>query len=105
MATETGAKLETIRHWIGGKGWDGPVERWGDGYDPATGEKQSRVAFADAGVVDSAVAAATAAAVGWREASLATRTRVLFAFRQLVERNKKELALLLTREHGKVAAD
>ena len=59
MATETGTKLGTITHWIGGKGWDGPVERWGDVYDPATGEKQSRVAFADAEVVDAAVAAAT----------------------------------------------
>jgi malonate-semialdehyde dehydrogenase (acetylating)/methylmalonate-semialdehyde dehydrogenase len=105
MATEAGTKLGTITHWIGGKAWDGPVERWGDVYDPATGEKQSRVAFAGAEVVDAAVAAATAAAVGWREASLATRTRVLFAFRQLVERHKKELAELLTREHGKVAAD
>ena len=105
MATETGTKLGTITHWIGGKGWDGPVERWGDVYDPATGEKQSRVAFAETGVVDAAVTAATAAAVGWREASLATRTRVLFAFRQLVEAHKKELAELLTREHGKVAAD
>ncbi len=43
--------------------------------------------------------------MGWREASLATRTRVLFAFRQLVEAHKKELAEILTREHGKVAAD
>jgi malonate-semialdehyde dehydrogenase (acetylating)/methylmalonate-semialdehyde dehydrogenase len=105
MATETGTKLGTITHWIGGESWEGPVERWGDVHDPATGEKQSRVAFATAEVVDAAVAAAARAAVGWREASLATRSRVLFAFRQLVERHKKELASLLTREHGKVAAD
>ena len=58
-----------------------------------------------AAVVDAAVAAAARAAVGWREASLATRTRVLFAFRQLLEAHKKELAEILTREHGKVAAD
>jgi malonate-semialdehyde dehydrogenase (acetylating) / methylmalonate-semialdehyde dehydrogenase len=105
MATEASTKLGTINHWIGGKAWDGPVERWGGVYDPATGERQSRVAFAGAAVVDSAVAAATKAAAGWRGASLATRTRVLFAFRQLLEAHKKELAGILTSEHGKVAAD
>src|SRR5262249_5352910 len=42
---------------------------------------------------------------GWRTASLAKRARVLFAFRELVERHKRELAALLTSEHGKVASD
>ena len=51
------------------------------------------------------MAAAAKAAESWREASLASRTRVLFAFRQLVEKHKQELAAILTREHGKVAAD
>jgi len=105
MATEVGTKLATINHWIGGKGWDAPAERWGDVMNPATGERQARVAFASAEVVDAAVAAATRAAESWRDASLASRTRVLFAFRQLVEKHKHELAAILTREHGKVAAD
>jgi malonate-semialdehyde dehydrogenase (acetylating)/methylmalonate-semialdehyde dehydrogenase len=73
--------------------------------NPATGAQQAQVAFATAEVVDAAVAAAAKAADSWREASLASRTRVLFAFRQLVEKHKQELAAILTREHGKVAAD
>jgi malonate-semialdehyde dehydrogenase (acetylating)/methylmalonate-semialdehyde dehydrogenase len=103
--TGTDQKLGTVTHWIGGRSWDGPVERWGDVFDPATGERTARVAYAGAEVVDAAVVAATKAAAAWREASLATRTRILFAFRQLLESRNKELAEILTREHGKVLSD
>ncbi len=103
--TEAGTKLGTITHWIGGKDWDAPVERWGDVYDPARGERTARVAFATPEVVDAAVQAATRAAAAWRDASLATRARVLFAFRGLVERHKQDIARLLTQEHGKVLSD
>jgi malonate-semialdehyde dehydrogenase (acetylating)/methylmalonate-semialdehyde dehydrogenase len=108
-ATTTGQKpgteLETLTHWIGGKSWEKPVDRWGDVYNPATGERSTRVAFATPEVVDTAVATATAAAAKWRKVSLAARTRILFAFRDLVDRHKKELAEILTREHGKVLSD
>jgi malonate-semialdehyde dehydrogenase (acetylating)/methylmalonate-semialdehyde dehydrogenase len=100
-----GTELGTLTHWIGGKSWEGPVERWGDVYDPATGERVTRVAFATADVVDAAVAAAAEAAATWRTASLAARTRVLFAFRNLVERHKDDLARTVSREHGKVLSD
>src|SRR6188508_3550293 len=100
-----GQSLSEVRHWIGGKSWDGTVERWGAVMNPATGAQQAKVAFPAPSEVDAAVAAAAKAAESWREASLATRTRVLFAFRQLVEKHKKEMAEILTREHGKVAAD
>ncbi len=105
MATVTQAGLATVNHWIDGRAWDGPVERWGDVTNPATGERSARVAFGGADVVDAAVAAATRAAADWRQASLAVRARVMFAFRELLERHKLELAAILTREHGKVAAD
>jgi malonate-semialdehyde dehydrogenase (acetylating)/methylmalonate-semialdehyde dehydrogenase len=110
MATTTtgqpsSTELGTLTHWIDGKSWKGPVERWGDVYNPATGQRSSRVAFATPDVVDAAVAAATTAAARWRTVSLAGRTRILFAFRELVDRHKKELAEILTREHGKVLSD
>jgi malonate-semialdehyde dehydrogenase (acetylating)/methylmalonate-semialdehyde dehydrogenase len=97
--------LNTIPHWINGTFWDGSVSRWGDVYNPATGERSGRVAFADAALVDTAVVAATRAAATWREVSLAQRARVMFAFRDLVERRKRDLAEILTREHGKVLSD
>lgn len=94
-----------ITHWMGGTAWTGPVDRWGDVYNPALGDVVSRVAFANASVVDRAVSVAAEAGRSWSHSSLATRARVLFAFRSLVDRHKAELAAILTREHGKVASD
>ncbi|HEX9093763.1 MAG TPA: aldehyde dehydrogenase family protein, partial [Coriobacteriia bacterium] len=88
--------MNNITHWIGGRPWDGPTPaRSGDVCNPATGAVTGRVAFADGAVVDAAVAAATAAARMWSRSSLAVRTRTLFAFRDLVERRKRDLAALL----------
>jgi malonate-semialdehyde dehydrogenase (acetylating)/methylmalonate-semialdehyde dehydrogenase len=105
MTPSASAGLSTITHWIGGTPWNGAVDRWGDVYNPAHGEPAARVAFADAATVDAAVTAATAAARAWGRTSLAARARTLFAFRELVERRKKDLAAILTREHGKVLSD
>jgi malonate-semialdehyde dehydrogenase (acetylating)/methylmalonate-semialdehyde dehydrogenase len=98
--------MRDIQHWIGGKTVDGNGGRHGEVYDPATGQQTGRVAFASAAEVDGAVATAREAFVStWRGASLARRSRVLFAFRELVEKHKKDIAALLTSEHGKVASD
>jgi malonate-semialdehyde dehydrogenase (acetylating)/methylmalonate-semialdehyde dehydrogenase len=105
MTPTTSAGLSTITHWIGGTPWNGAVDRWGDVYNPAHGEPAARVAFADAATVDAAVIAAAAAAKTWSRTSLAARARIVFAFRELVEHRKKDLAAILTREHGKVLSD
>ena len=97
--------MRTINHWIAGKPSTRAIERSGDVYDPATGEVQAKVAFASPADVDAAVAAAKDALPEWRDSSLAKRSRVMFAFRELLERHKVEVAKLLTSEHGKVAAD
>ena len=97
--------MNTITHWINGAPWTGEVERWGEVHDPATGQVTGRVAYADAAVVDAAVAAAARAALSWRETSLAVRTRIMFAYRERVERHKRDIAEILTREHGKVLSD
>jgi malonate-semialdehyde dehydrogenase (acetylating) / methylmalonate-semialdehyde dehydrogenase len=94
-----------VTHWIGGKPWTGPAERQGDLYDPATGQVTGAVDFATKADVDDAVAAAKEAAKSWGRVSLAKRTTVLFAFRELVKNHTRELAALITSEHGKVAAD
>jgi malonate-semialdehyde dehydrogenase (acetylating)/methylmalonate-semialdehyde dehydrogenase len=97
--------VKRISHWIDGKPWDGVADRAGDVFDPALGEVTGRVDFATAAVVDLAVSAARAAQLHWREASLSRRTSVLFAFRQLLDAHKDELAALITAEHGKVLSD
>jgi malonate-semialdehyde dehydrogenase (acetylating)/methylmalonate-semialdehyde dehydrogenase len=94
-----------VTHWIGGREWDGAADRRGDIYNPATGQVTGTVDFASAAVVDDAVAAAAKAFPGWRAASLARRSGVLFTFRQLLAARTAELAALISEEHGKVASD
>ena len=94
-----------ITHWIGGKPWDGTAERAGEVFDPATGEVAGRVDLASAAEVDQAVAAARNAFPGWRDASHARRSRVLFAFRELLNSRAREVAEVITAEHGKVLDD
>ena len=96
---------KTITHWIDGKLYERASERAGDVFNPATGEVQARCAFASPAVVDEAVESAARASVTWRSTSIAKRTRILFAFRELVEKHKSDIAKLLTLEHGKVTGD
>jgi len=94
-----------VSHWIGGRPWGGAADRRGDIYNPATGQVTGTVDFASATVVGDAVAAAAKALPGWRSFSLAKRTSVLFAFRELINAHRGELAELISSEHGKVTSD
>ena len=97
--------MKLINHWIGGETVSFSPTRVGDVYDPATGQVTGQVAFATREVVDQAVEAARAAFVKWRDTPLSQRARIMFAFRELVEANKHELARIITSEHGKVVSD
>jgi malonate-semialdehyde dehydrogenase (acetylating) / methylmalonate-semialdehyde dehydrogenase len=101
----TTASETLLNHWIGGRRDERASDRFGEVTDPATGEVVARVPFATRDDVDRAVTAATKAAAGWGAASLTKRSQVMFAFRELVDRHKDELAALITREHGKVLSD
>jgi malonate-semialdehyde dehydrogenase (acetylating) / methylmalonate-semialdehyde dehydrogenase len=97
--------MKAINHWIAGREPNAASERVGEVYNPATGRVTATVAFASAGDVDAAVRAASRAFPEWSQVSLGTRARVMFAFRELVEKHKADLAELITAEHGKVPAD
>ena len=103
--TKVRINVNRITHFINGTTWNGTADRKGDVYNPATGVVTGQVDFADNAVVDQAVAAASAAAKEWRKASLAKRSQVLFAFREIVNARKEELAKAITAEHGKVFSD
>jgi malonate-semialdehyde dehydrogenase (acetylating)/methylmalonate-semialdehyde dehydrogenase len=80
-------------------------ERRGELHNPATGEVTGSVHFASVTEVDDAVARASSAWADWRESSLAERSTALFAFRELADRHRDELASSITAEHGKTHAD
>jgi malonate-semialdehyde dehydrogenase (acetylating)/methylmalonate-semialdehyde dehydrogenase len=94
-----------IPHWIAGRPWEPAAERTGEVFDPATGQVTGRVDLASDAEVDAAVAAATEAFATWRRTSLTKRSQVLFAFRELVNARKDEIAAAITAEHGKVLSD
>jgi len=94
-----------ISHWIDGKPFGAVADRTGEVRDPATGAITGRVDFATPEVMDEAVAAAKAAFAEWGRTSLTKRATVLFAFRQLLNERKEELAAIITAEHGKVLSD
>ena len=79
--------------------------RFGDVFNPNTGQVQARVALGDQAVLEAAVAAAKKAQPGWAATNPQRRARVMFNFKALVEANMDELAHLLSSEHGKVIAD
>jgi malonate-semialdehyde dehydrogenase (acetylating) / methylmalonate-semialdehyde dehydrogenase len=97
--------LKTVEHVIGGRETAGASTRTSPVWDPATGEQQAQVVLAEPADVDAAVGAARAAFETWREVSLTRRARVMFAFRDLVEKHTDELARLIASEHGKVVDD
>jgi malonate-semialdehyde dehydrogenase (acetylating)/methylmalonate-semialdehyde dehydrogenase len=97
--------LKTIDHWIGGKRHPGGSGRVGPVYDPATGAQTGEVAFAAPDEIDLAVEAAKAAFPAWRALSLSRRAELYFKIRELFDAHRKDLAKLLTAEHGKVLSD
>ncbi|WP_155374545.1 CoA-acylating methylmalonate-semialdehyde dehydrogenase [Catellatospora vulcania] len=94
-----------ITHFVDGKPWEHGATRQGEVYDPASGQVAALVDFASAADVGAVVGAADRAARAWRDASLAKRSTVLFAFRQLIHERRDELAAAITAEHGKVLSD
>ena len=99
------ASVATVPLWINGQRAEPHGTRTGVVSNPATGETIRHVAFADAHDVDRAVQAALTASRDWGAASPLRRSRVLSRFKELVEKNQKELARLVSEEHGKVFAD
>jgi malonate-semialdehyde dehydrogenase (acetylating)/methylmalonate-semialdehyde dehydrogenase len=97
--------MRTINHWIGGKPTAGAGQRSGPVFNPATGEQQAQVAFASTVDVDEAVRTAKAAFEEWSQSSLSARTKVMFAFRELVSARINDLAGIISDEHGKVLSD
>jgi malonate-semialdehyde dehydrogenase (acetylating)/methylmalonate-semialdehyde dehydrogenase len=97
--------LTTIEHWIGGSFTSGAATRRGPVFNPATGQQQHEVVLAEPADVDAAVSAAKTAFETWQDASLSKRTKILFNFRELVNNRTKQLAELVSDEHGKVLSD
>ena len=95
-----------ITHLVAGAPWDGTAQRTSPVYNPATGVQTGVLDLASTQDVSDIVdLAKTAWESSWQRASLTQRTQVLFRFRELLNAKKKEIAALITAEHGKVLSD
>src|SRR6266702_3890554 len=97
--------MREIGHFVGGKEVKGSSGRFGEVFNPNTGEVQAKVALADKSDVDKAIANAEAAFPVWAATNPQRRARVMFKFLELIQREFDDLARLLSSEHGKTVAD
>ena len=94
-----------ITHFVDGVLREGGGKNHGDVYNPATGEITGRVFFATKEETEEAIQSAAAALPEWASTPPLKRARVMFKFKELLEKNTEELASIITREHGKVLSD
>ena len=97
--------MRNIGHFVGGKRIEGKSGRFADVYAPHTGEVQGRVALASAAEMDEAVQNAKAAQPAWAAQNPQKRARILMKFLEIVAKEMKPLAELLSSEHGKTVGD
>ncbi len=97
--------MEKILHYVGGDYEAGSSDRWGDVYNPATGEVQAKVAMATKSDLDAAVERAVKAQPEWAAVNPQRRARVMMKFVDLLHRDMDKLAEALSREHGKTLPD
>ncbi|MBV9632772.1 MAG: CoA-acylating methylmalonate-semialdehyde dehydrogenase [Xanthobacteraceae bacterium] len=97
--------MREIGHFISGKVIAGKSGRFGEVFDPNTGEVQAKVAFASRSEMEAAIATGAAAQPAWAATNPQRRARVMFKFLELVQNEYDSLAKLLSSEHGKTVAD
>ncbi len=97
--------MKELYHFINGKKIQGQSGRFGDVYNPATGEIQAKVPFASNEELDNAVQGAAQAQKSWALTNPQKRGRVLMEFVRLLHKNMEPLAEALSREHGKTIPD
>lgn len=105
---EKASALNTIRkisHWIDGQSYQSDSNHYGEVFDSATGKQCADVVMASESDVDAAIRSAQDAFAGWSKTPVLRRARIMFRFKELIERDRKAIAALITQEHGKVLHD
>lgn len=97
--------MANLTHWINGKHVEGTSGRFGNVYNPTTGEVAAQVPLASTTELNASVEAAKAAFPEWAATPPLTRARIMFKYKTLIEDNSDRLAAVITAEHGKVLSD
>ena len=97
--------MNLIEHFIDGKITKGSSKKTSKVFNPATGEQSAEVDLASKADLDLAVQKAKRAFTDWSRKSPSQRARVVFKFKELIEKNSDEIVKLIVSEHGKIYAD
>ena len=97
--------MNLIEHFINGKIVPGVSDRKGKVFNPAIGKQESEVRLASAKDLDLAVQKAKTAFETWSNVTPIQRARIIFKYKELIEKNSDLLAKMIVSEHGKVYED
>ena len=97
--------MNLIEHFVDGNKISGTSKRTGKIYNPATREQESEVKLGTKSDLDLAVEVAKNAFETWSLKPALQRARIMFKFKELIEKNFDELTKLIVSEHGKVYED
>ena len=97
--------MKIIEHFVNGKSFSGSSKKTSEVFNPATGEVSAKVNLASKKDVDDVVTIATKAFATWSQVPPLQRARILFKFKELIEKNSDELTKIIVSEHGKVYDD
>jgi len=97
--------MNLIQHYINGKIYKGSSSRKGKVFNPATGAQESEVILGTKSDLDHAVENAKQAFEKWSQVTPLQRARIIFKYKELIEKNYDELTKLIVSEHGKVYED
>ena len=97
--------MKTIEHFVNGKKYPGKSKKTGKVYNPGTGQQSAEVRLGNKDDLNKAVEVAKKAFLSWSEKPPLQRARVMFKFKELIEKNSDELTKIIVSEHGKVYED
>ena len=96
--------MKLVEHLINGElvSMGDPTQ---DVFNPSTGGVSKQVEIASKNTVEKAITAAQEAFPAWRATPPLKRARIMFRFKELLEKNINKIAQLIGEEHGKIAHD
>src|ERR1700687_901510 len=97
--------VPTVKLLINGDFVESSARDWREVIDPATQEVLARVPMCGPTEVDLAVNAAAQAFNTWRSTPIGSRARIMLKLQELIRRDMKKIAAVLTAEQGKTLAD
>ena len=97
--------MNLIEHYVNGSKYTGSSKRKGKVFNPATGELSSEVLLGSKEDLNKTVDFAKKAFENWSTKPPIQRARIIFKYKELIEKNYDELTKLIVSEHGKVYED